>query len=141
MGRRLGIGGLERLYTKVTADSHDDAPTLNVKSVLALDNDKPASAVEFIGRAVVISPNDSTYLFQMAKACAAGEWWEDAAMALRRLIYLDPMNGENWFGLGRAFEELRDPEAAYFCFNQCLELEADHQGALEGLNRTGRFDG
>src|SRR3546814_10547054 len=59
---RGGIGGLEGLYRKVTADRPDDARTCNVKSVLALENGRVAEAAELIGRAVALAPAEHTYL-------------------------------------------------------------------------------
>ena len=47
-GGRGGIGGLEGLYRRVTADRPDDARTCNVKSVLALENGRVADAAELM---------------------------------------------------------------------------------------------
>jgi len=128
-----GIGGLEGLYRKVTASRPDDARTLNVKSVLALENGRVTEAVELIGRAVVIEPADRTYLFHMARVCARGRWWHQAIDALRRAIYVDPRDAECWYGLGVAFRELGEAEQAEFCWRQCLAFEPDHPGAREAL--------
>ncbi len=138
MGRGDGIGRLEGLYNRVTADKPDDARTLNVKSVLALDNNRPSEAAELIGRALVIDPNEFTYLFHLAKVCARAGWWNQCVDALRRAIFVDPLNAEPWYGLGNAFEELGSPEEAEVCWRQCLALDARHQGAEEGLARIRR---
>lgn len=128
-----GIGGLEGLYRKVTATRPDDARTLNVKSVLALENGRVAEAAELIGRALVLEPVERTYLFHMAKVCARGGWWHEAADALRRAIYVDPRDAECWYGLGAAFHELGEPDQATVCWQQCLAFEPGHAGAREAL--------
>lgn len=132
---RGGIGGLEGLYRKVTADRPDDARTLNVKSVLALENGRVAEAAELIGGAIVQEPAERTYLFHMAKVCARGGWWHEAADALRRAIYVDPRDAESWFGLGVAFRELGEPDQAVVCWQQCLHFEPHHTGALDSMQQ------
>lgn len=132
-GGRGGIGGLEGLYRKVTASRPDDARTLNVKSVLALENGRVAEAAELIGRALVQEPTERTYLFHMAKVCARGGWWHEAADALRHAIYVNPRDAECWYGLGVAFRELGEPEQAAVCWQQCLLFEPGHAGAQEAL--------
>jgi Flp pilus assembly protein TadD len=134
---RGGIGGLEGLYKKVTADRPHDARTLNVRSVLALENGRAAEAAELIGRAIVLEPAERTYLFHMAKVCARGGWWHEATDALRRAIYVDPHDAESWYGLGAAFHELGEPDQAVVCWQQCLYLEPGHSGAMEALARAG----
>jgi len=135
MGRRggEGIGRLEGLYNRVTADTPDDARTLNVKSVMALDNDRPSEAAELIGRALVIEPAEYAYLFHLAKVCAKAGWWNHCVDSLRRAIYIDPVNPETWYGLGRAFEELDSIAEAEVCWRQCLALDPKHAGAREAL--------
>ena len=134
-GERGGIGGLEGLYRKVTASSPDDARTLNVKSVLALENGRAAEAAELIGLALVQEPADRTYLFHMAKVCARGGWWHEAADALRRAIYVEPRDAESWYGLGVAFRELGEPHQAAVCWQQCLSFEPTHAGARDALQQ------
>lgn len=136
-GGRGGIGGLEGLYRKVTADRPDDARTSNVKSVLALENGRVAEAAELIGRAIVLEPAERTYLFHMAKVCARGGWWHEAADALRRAIYVEPRDAECWYGLGVAFRELGEPGQAVVCWRQCLLFEPGHQAATEALEKEG----
>ena len=135
MARGDGIGRLEGLYKRVTADRPDDARSLNVKSVLALDNDRPGEAAELIGRALVIDPAEFTYLFHLAKVCARAGWWNQCVDALRRAIFVDPLNAEPWHGLGSAFEALESPDQASVCWRQCLALDPSHAGASEGLAR------
>jgi predicted Zn-dependent protease len=136
VARRDGIGRLEGLYNRVTAQTPDDARTLNVKSVLALDNDRPSEAAELIGRALVIEPSEFTYLFHLAKICARAGWWNHCVDALRRAIYVDPRNPESWYGLGQAFEELDSLGDAEICWQQCLALDSRHEGAGDALRRT-----
>ena len=112
-GRGDGIGRLEGLYNRVTASTPDDARTLNVKSVMALDNDRPNEAAELIGRALVIEPAEYAYLFHLAQ------------------VY--PVNPEAWYGLGRAFEELDSIGEAEVCWRQCLALDPKHIGAREAI--------
>lgn len=133
-----GLGRLEKLYNKVTADRPDDARSLNVKSVMALDNDRPAEAAELIGRAIALEPADRAFLFHMAKVCARAGWWSEAATALRRAIYIEPRDAECWYGLGIAFEQLGMGEDAMTCWRQCVALEPGHLGATAALGRSGR---
>lgn len=134
---RGGIGGLEGLYRKVTADRPDDARSLNVKSVLALENGRAAEAAELIGRAIVLEPSERIYLFHLAKVCARGGWWHEAVDALRRAIYVNPRDAESWYGLGSAFRELGETDQAMVCWQHCLALEPGHAGAQEGLAQFG----
>lgn len=134
-GRGDGIGRLEGLYNRVTASSPDDARTLNVKSVMALDNDRPGEAAELIGRALVIEPAEFAYLFHLAKICKHAGWWNHCVDALRRAIYVDPMNPESWYGLGQAFEELGSLAEAESCWRQCLAIDRGHAGAREALRQ------
>src|SRR3546814_16999210 len=116
---RGGIGGLEGLYRKGTADRPDDARTCNVKSLLALENGRVAEAAELIGRAVALEPAEHTYLFHMAKVCARGGWWHEAADALRRAIYAAPRDADSGSGLGVAFRDIGEPGQAAVCWRQC----------------------
>ena len=79
-----GIGGLERLYKKVTADRPDDARSYNVKSVLAMENDRFREAAELIGRALVLDPSEPVYLIHLAKVCARAGWWDEGRNATPR---------------------------------------------------------
>lgn len=133
-----GLGRLEKLYHKVTADQPDDVRSLNVKSVMALDNDRPAEAAELIGRALVLEPAERAYLFHMAKVCARAGWWSEVATTLRRAIYVAPRDAESWYGLGIAFEHLDMAEDAVTCWRQCVTLEVGHTGATAALARYGQ---
>ena len=128
-----GIGGLERLYQKVTKDQPDTARSLNVKSVLALENNRLQEAAELIGRALALEPDEPVFLIHMAKVCARAGWWSETAGSLRRAIYVDPRDAESWYGLGIAFEKLEQPDQAQMCWEQCVAIDPAHREARNAL--------
>jgi len=130
-----GIGGLENLYAKVTKDRPDTARSLNVKSVLALENNRLGEAAELAGRAIAMDPSEPVYLIHMAKVCARAGWWGEAANALRRVLFLEPRDADSWYGLGIAFEQMEQPDHARFCWEQCIVLDPGHREALKALGR------
>ena len=128
-----GIGGLERLYQKVTKDQPDTARSLNVKSVLALENNRLQEAAELIGRVLALEPDEPVFLIHMAKVCARAGWWSETAGSLRRAIYVDPRDSESWYGLGIAFEKLEQPDQASMCWEQCVAIDPAHREARNAL--------
>lgn len=132
-GGGSGIGGLERLYNKVTKDREDDARSFNVKSVLALENNRLPEAAELIGRAIAMEPVEALYLIHMAKVCARAGWWHETTVNLRRAIYVNPRDAESWYGLGIAFDHLEAPDQARMCWEQCVAIDPAHREARKAL--------
>lgn len=131
--RGSGIGGLEGLYRKVTQDRPDTARSFNVKSVLALENDRLHEAAELIGRAIAMEPDEPIYLIHMARVCARAGWWRETADNLRRAIYIDPRDAESWYGLGIAFDKLGALDQARLCWEQCVAIDPAHREARKAL--------
>ena len=61
--------------------------------------------------------------------------WEAACAAYNKAILLHPAHGQAWLGLGRACEELGDPEGALGAFERAMEAEQARDPALALLGQ------
>lgn len=58
---------------------------------------------------------------------------EDAVLALRHAVELNPLMGRTWNDLGVVMEALGNPREAVRCYRQALAVQADNQDAHSNL--------
>lgn len=159
--RRLGDGGRPDLAERVLRAAiglQPQEPALHANLVLALDRlGRPAEALDRLRLAVLLAPDDSALLRQLAERLSAGPGnaGQDKAeeTALRHALRLDPAQPGLWDRLGSCRKETGrlaeardayeralalDPAAAEPWNNRSsvLKGQGDADGALAALRRA-----
>jgi protein O-GlcNAc transferase len=121
-----------------------DADAMNMFGVLCAQRGDPASASEWIGKAISINPQNAAYQFNFGKTLLQLKRPRDACAALERAIALDKDYAEACNELGLAQMELEDLQAAAAVFRQALRLRPKYWEAFNNLglalHRQGRND-
>ena len=134
-------GDLDRaaaVYRTVLEQSPEQPDALSMLGVLELQRGDPASAIDLIGKALALQPNNAAAHANMGRALQAVGRLEDAAIALRHATELQPEAAESWDALGSVLQALSDVVGAEHAYQTALtrkpDLAATHNN-LGGLYR------
>jgi len=93
---------------------------------------------------VVADPTGALPRYALGRTYAALKRPDDAVMALRSALKLDPELTQAWLDLGAALSALGDEQQALYAYDQALRLEGELPQARRGrgmiLTRLGRYD-
>src|SRR5436190_4362577 len=132
----------ESMYREVLKRLPRDAEAMNMFGILCAQRGDPASALEWIGKAVVIDPQNAAYQFNLGKALLQLKRPRDACAALERATALDSDYAEAYNELGLARMDLGDLQAAASAFRKTLLLRSNYWEAFNNLglalHRQGR---
>ncbi len=132
----------ESMYREVLKRTPRHADAMNMFGILCAQRGDPASASEWIGKAVAIDPQNAAYRFNFGKALLQLKRPRDACAALEHATALDSGYVEAYNELGLARIELGDLEAAALAFRQTLLLRPNYSEAFNNLglvlHRQGR---
>ena len=132
------------MYREVLRRLPRHADAMNMLGVLCAQRGDPASASEWIGKAVSIDPQNAAYQFNFGKALLQLKRPAEASAALERATALDKDYAEAYNELGLARMALGELEAAEALFRQTLHLRSNYWEAFNNLglalHRQGRND-
>src|SRR6266581_2227187 len=132
----------ETMYLEVLKRFPRDADAMNLFGILCAQRGDPASALEWIGKAVAIDPQNAAYQFNLGKALLQLKRPRDACAALERATALDSDYAEAYNELGLARMDLGDLQAAASAFRKTLLLRSNYWEAFNNLglalHRQGR---
>ena len=131
----------ERLQ-KLIHETPNDADALHALAFAELKLDEPEAAIQNLGRAMVLAPQNLTLAVSMADAKLKEKDTKGAEEVLKKASQDSPKSAEAAFFLGRFYgSQNRWPEAEQQ-FNRALSLDHQNADALYNLaalqNRTGR---
>jgi len=132
------------LYREILERSPHNADAMNMFGVLCAQRGDPASALEWIGKAVGVDSQNAVYRFNFGKILLQIGRAREACGALERATALDPGNTEAHNELGLALGEMGSLEAAETAFRKALSLDPGYWVAHNNLglllHRVGRHE-
>ena len=132
----------ETMYLEVLKRFPRDADAMNLFGILCAQRGDPASASEWIGKAIAIDAQNAAYRFNFGKALLQLKRPRDACAALERATALDGGYAEAYNELGLARMDLGDLQAAASAFRKTLLLRSNYWEAFNNLglalHRQGR---
>jgi predicted O-linked N-acetylglucosamine transferase (SPINDLY family) len=132
------------LYREILERSPRNADAMNMFGVLCAQRGDPASALEWIGKAVGVDSQNAVYRFNFGKILLQLGRTREACGALERAAALDPGNTEAHNELGLALGEVGSFEAAEAAFRKALSVDPGYWAAHNNLglllHRVGRHE-
>jgi len=123
----------ESFYREVLKHSPRNVDALNLLGILCAQRGDPASALEWIGKAVAIDPRNAVYQFNHGKAFLQLKRPREACQALERATALRGDHAETYNELGLARMEDGDQKAAAAAFRSALSLRPGYAEAHNNL--------
>ena len=121
------------LYRDILARDPQNANALHLSGALALQQDKPADAIDLIGRALAIVPDDPFFLGNFATALLETGQIDDAIDGFRKALAIDPGHLDARYNLGNALRTRGDLAGAAAEFEQVANREPAHLPAINNL--------
>ena len=113
-------------YCEVLRLNPSAAPALKMLGVLALQDNEPGPAIQYLGQSVSLDPSDAEAQIYLGSAHALRQDFEAAIACYDRVIALDPdTSALPYYSRGNAQLELRLYAAAAASFEQAIALESD----------------
>jgi predicted O-linked N-acetylglucosamine transferase (SPINDLY family) len=116
-------------YQRVLQLQPQNTAALNLLGILALQMNDPASAVEWIGKALDLDPRNVMAYVNRGSAYSMLNQHAAAVACYDKAIELDPdSNASPFYNRGNALQQLKQHEAAIASYDQAIALESDLDG-------------
>jgi tetratricopeptide (TPR) repeat protein len=135
----LAYAGLNRVNDAVAAyhaaiEWQKDSPTKNPGPFidladLLLDQNRPNEAIQYLGEAIEISPQDSKAHELLGKACARLDRFPEAQAELEKAAELAPQNANLPCMLGPMYRKQGLTEKAKLALDRCASLNGTHSSS------------
>ena len=112
----------EEPYRLVLQTDPNHVLALHMMGLLAYQRSQPDVAVDFICRAIAISPNDAALHSTIALPYLAQKQYEEAAASCRRALELQPNSAAAYHNLGLVLAGQCQLHEAIACYRRALEL-------------------
>lgn len=116
-------------YVHIVQHQSDHADAWHGLGVIALQVGDPAAAVECIGRAIAIQPDNFGFYINHGSALQALQQPQAALASFERAIALRPDIADAHYNRGVALQSLNRPADAVTSYDQVLALRADYAEA------------
>jgi len=126
------LSAAEDIYQRILAAVPQHAQTLYLLGVLHLQTDRGAQALELIGQAVALDPNQPAWHNDLGEVCRTLHRSE-AAECYRRAIRLQPDFAIAHYNLGLALWEQGRVAEAIPAYQRAIELQPDFAPAYNNL--------
>jgi len=131
----------EAIYRQILDVEPDQPDALHLLGVVYSQRGDPATAIDYIGRAIGRRPREAVYLTNLAIAYRALGRLDEAVASLRRAIELRPDLADAHYHLGLTFQQRGMLDEAATCYGRVLEMEPRSVQALVGLGACLRAQG
>jgi protein O-GlcNAc transferase len=134
-----GLGDRQGAYNawRAVADLQpDDAAAAHGAGVAALASGNSSAALDPLTRAAALSPEKADGLVAAAGLFIGRADWAGAERATRRLLCLQPDNGDAWDTIGSVACRHKDRLPAISAFGRALRLNSDKSESWANLSRT-----
>ena len=131
------------LYEQVLAADPRHAEALHLLGYLWFQKGDAVRALDLIGRAVTLQPNNPGYRYNRALILKETGRLEDAAADFREVARLQPTDVDAWSDLGEALLGLGRPEEALAAWDRAIALRPSpdlHANRGVALRQLGRLD-
>ncbi len=126
----------ESLYRQVLESEPNHIHGLNLLGALCVNSARPSEAVELIGRALEIKPDDPQALFNFALGLKEFGRYKEAVQALQKSLSLNPKNIAAMNALGSVLFDSGAPLEAIPLYQRALELQPDYTECWCNLSAT-----
>ena len=117
------------VYQQVLVKEPQHFDALHLSGVIAFQSKKPTLAVELIGKALEINPNDSAAYSNRGLALKALKRLEEALASFDRAIAIKPDYAQAYSNRGLALQDLKRLEEALASYDRAIEIEPDYAQA------------
>lgn len=127
-----------RIYLERAEKSDPDNPEVLNKLgfVLAKEGDLEAALNKY-ERSIALDPNDDLTHNAVAGVLRQLDRFDDAQEHYKAAADIDDGYAETYFGYGELLAEKDDRDGARMMFEKTLELDPEHEGARQALERLG----
>jgi len=125
----------ERQLQRGLVESVKDQPELLTVAEMVVDGDG-AGAVKVLAAAPAEVRESAAAKYAEGLALYQQKKWSEAIAALQNCVARDPKNSKAWFALGGAYygqNGMKNCEAEYEPYTQCIALDPNHYGAHVNL--------
>lgn len=131
----------EQSYRQVLAAQPGHADSLHRLGVIAYQAEQPASAVELIRKAITLNAVAASYHAHLGLALAALGSRDEAVVASRAALRLDPNQPDTQNNLGVLLEQQGELDQAEDCYRKAIALAPDFPNAHGNLGAVLRTAG
>ncbi|QWD75845.1 tetratricopeptide repeat protein [Polynucleobacter sp. MWH-UH24A] len=134
------VGNLESadlMLKRVLQIDSKNLPALHILGLIKASQCHYKEAVDYLGRALRIHPNDASIHYNLAKVLSESGNDKDALINHKMTVALAPSNPEAWLNYGKSVSNLGYHDEALNCFNKALSLKPNFAEAL--LNKGAIF--
>jgi protein O-GlcNAc transferase len=134
----------EHLYRQNLASNPQHAPSWHLLGVLATHRGRPQEALEHIGRAMSLQPDDAAFHLNYGVALMAVGRRAEAIASFREALRLQPDFPHAHNNLANALHEMGDRAQARGHWHKAIELQPDyaeaHHNLAQALVDDGQYD-
>ncbi len=123
----------EQIYRQILALQPNQADAWHLLGVIAYQVGKHGIAVEYIGRAITLSPYVESYYLDYGNTLKEQGKFDEAVACYRRALELKPDYAEAHNNLGVTLNDQRKWDEAIACYRRALELKPDYAEAHNNL--------
>ncbi len=137
-------GRLDRadaLYRRIRAAQPGNFDAVHLAGVIALQQDRPAAAIDLLARAKKLSPKSAVCVMRLGLALAAMRRTAEAEREMRLAVQLDPKFHEGWDNLAYCLKLQDRLTEALACHQKAVALKPDFAAGWFNYGLTLSFDG
>lgn len=142
--RKGQLAQAQALYLNVLQIEPRHADALHLLGVIAVQTKNPQAAVELIGRAIILNPNDAAFYSNLGNALKELEQLDAAVDRYDKALALKPDYAEAWYNRADALIKLLQLDAAVESYDKAITLNpgyvkaySDRGNALMELGQLG----
>lgn len=121
------------IYFEVIGLQPDNFDALHMLGVLAAETDKPAQALEWIGKAIEVNPNVASAYSNLGNALSAMKQYQAAIDSYDKAIAINPAHANAHHNRGLALHTLKQHQAAVESYDKAIGIKPNHADAYCNL--------
>ncbi len=125
-----------RNYQQILAITPHHAEALHLLGVVSNQKQDNTAAIELIGQAVQVVPDQPIYHTSLGNALRDSDRLEEAINSYQKALQLKPDLVETHINMGIAFHQLVNYEQAASCYQHAINLKPDSAEAYYNLGNT-----
>ncbi|UZJ42182.1 tetratricopeptide repeat protein [Prosthecochloris sp. SCSIO W1101] len=130
------LGDAEHLYREILASDADNVNALHLLATLLAQKMQFVEAVELLGKAAGIAPDNPLIFNNYGNALSASKKYEEALLSYENAIALKPDYAEAYGNRANALKELQRYEEALLNYEKAVSLKPNYPVACYGLGNT-----
>ena len=131
-------------YEQVLARQPRHFDALHLLGVIASQSGNPTLAVDLMGRAIEINPNNAGVYSNRGNALQELKRWDEAVSSYEKAIAINPVDADTFYNLGNALQELTRLDEAVASYRNAIAIHPNFAtafnncgNALKDLGRLG----